>query len=296
MRDISYLFMFLGLILQASTLASPFDLSPFETVGNANWKSSGEVVEADSGQGFLVTKASYGDFRLSVEFYSDYGTNSGIFFRCSDQENISDKTCYEANIYDLIQDPMKRTGAIVGIEPAQVKMETEGRWNRYEITATGSRLLVKLNGQVTVDIQDGTHQFGSIALQYREGKIKFRNFSLDSLDKSVQGVWDLTEFKLDDGKGTVTQWCEGAFGSIIYTKQYMSVAINCDTDPSKMVLYSGPYHVEGDTVVHQVRNYSDPKLHQVFRRGIEMPSNDTLNLIGPFGDSGKAIVSWIRRK
>jgi len=144
---------------------------------------------------------------------------------------------------------------------------------------------------------DPNFRQGVLALQYASGKIKFKNISIESLGPKVDvtGVWKLTDFKLDDGEGNVKPWCEGSHGVIIYTEKYMSVAINCRSNPDKQVHYSGPYHIEGNVVVHNVQNYSHANYRQVFRRVVEMPSQDTLNLIGPFGKNGKAVVSWDRR-
>jgi hypothetical protein len=112
----------------------------------------------------------------------------------------------------------------------------------------------------------------------------------------VAGVWNLVGFDLVDARGETKPWCEGAYGAIIYAGGYMSVAINCASDPTKMLHYSGPYHVEGQTVVHEVRNFSDPKLKQAtLKRSIEMPDPDHLDLIGPLPDGGKAVVRWRRR-
>ena len=80
----------------------------------------------------------------------------------------------------------------------------------------------------------------------------------------------------------------------MYTQNYMSVAINCSSNPNMKVLYSGPYHLKGQNVVHDVKNFSDNSLQQKFVRKVEMPTEDLLELVGPFGDGGKAVVSWER--
>jgi len=63
-----------------------------------------------------------------------------------------------------------------------------GKWNTYEITAKGDHLVVVLNGQKTVDVHDGKHARGFIALQYSVGNkkdsglpIKFRNVQVRAL-------------------------------------------------------------------------------------------------------------------
>ena len=50
-----------------------------------------------------------------------------------------------------------------------------GKWNTFEITANGRHLdTVVLNGQKTVDIQNGMFEEGPFTLQYGAGVIKFR--------------------------------------------------------------------------------------------------------------------------
>jgi hypothetical protein len=53
-----------------------------------------------------------------------------------------------------------------------------GRWNTYEITMRGGRIVVVLNGRKTVDMQDSRHARGSFALQWARGTIKFRKIAI----------------------------------------------------------------------------------------------------------------------
>jgi len=54
-------------------------------------------------------------------------------------------------------------------------MNAGGRWNRYEITAEGTRLRVVLNGEQLVDVEADQYSDGHIGLQYGAGVVKFRN-------------------------------------------------------------------------------------------------------------------------
>ncbi len=288
-------FLFSGVLI-GSSLAS--DLNGWNTLGNANWRQSNGIIEASSGSGFLVSKRLYRDFELKLEFRSGKNTNSGVFIRCSNPQEVSDSSCYEVNIFDHRPDPSGRTGGIVNLASPKLSINTEEKWNSYEISAHAGHLTVRLNGVVTVDTLDDRLKEGPIALQLASGKIEFRNISIRSgrdLARDIVGVWDLKSFSLDDGNGNVEPWCEGSFGSILYFQNYMSVSINCISQPGKKVFYSGPYEVNGATVVHKVKNYGDEKLHRVFRRKIEMLDVNHLDLVGPFGDKGKVIVSWKRR-
>src|SRR5688572_17414716 len=98
-----------------TTLFDGKSLTAFTPVGDANWEVVDGVVQANKGTGFLVTKASYGDFQLKVEFWVDDAANSGVFIRCQDPKQITATNAYEVNIYDKRPDPAYRTGAIVDV-------------------------------------------------------------------------------------------------------------------------------------------------------------------------------------
>jgi hypothetical protein len=150
-------------------------------IGDANWRiENGEFV-ADMGAGHLVTRESYADFHLKAEFWTNEGANSGVFFRVSDPNAITDRTAYEANIFDTRPDPAYRTGGIVNHASPSENLDTAGKWNTYEITAEGDHIVLVLNGVTTVDIQDTTYASGPISLQYGQGVVKFRNVEIEKL-------------------------------------------------------------------------------------------------------------------
>ena len=133
------------------------------------------VLEADQGPGFLVSKRSFDNFRISAEFYANADTNSGIFIRCQDPSKITATSSYEVNIWDQRKDPTYGTAAIVDFaKVSQPYPKAGGRWNTFEITADGPRLVVVFNGQTTVDIRDTKFARGPIALQSSGGLIRFR--------------------------------------------------------------------------------------------------------------------------
>ena len=159
-------------------------LDNWNRVGTANWAATEGVVQADKsekGAGFLVSKNSYQDFVIRVEFWVSDDANSGIYMRCADPKTITDKSCYEANIFDQRPDPSFGTGAIVHIAKVSPMPKAGGKWNTYEITAKGSRLIVVLNGIQTVDVQDSKFASGPIALQWGRGVVKFRKVQIRPL-------------------------------------------------------------------------------------------------------------------
>jgi hypothetical protein len=176
------------------TLLDGKSLDNWNKVGDADWQIEDGAVVADKGNGFLVSKDSYGDFQLRAEFWVDDDANSGIFIRCTDPEKVTGKTAYEVNIWDKRPDPTYGTGAIVDVAKVSPMPKSAGKWNVYEITAKGTTFTVVLNGQKTVDgAQDGKFASGRIALQHGlglkddkgiasdKGVVKFRKVEIKPL-------------------------------------------------------------------------------------------------------------------
>ncbi len=171
------------------TLFDGKNLDNFNQVGDANWRIEDGVVVADKGNGFLVTKNTYADYQVRVEFWVETEANSGVFIRCSDPDKITGANAYEVNIWDVRPDPSYGTGAIVNVAKVDPMPKAGGKWNVYEITAKGSAFTVVLNGQKTVDgAQDAKFAAGKIALQHglmlknaSGGVVKFRKVEIKSL-------------------------------------------------------------------------------------------------------------------
>ena len=152
------------------TLFDGKNLDNWSAIGDANWRIADGVVEADKGNGFLVTKEAYSDYQIRAEFWVDADANSGIFIRCTDPEKVGANNAYEVNIWDTRPDPSYGTGAIVNVSKVDPMPHAAGKWNVYEITAKGSTFTVTLNGQKTVDgAQDAKFATGKVALQHGLG-------------------------------------------------------------------------------------------------------------------------------
>jgi hypothetical protein len=164
-----------------TTLFDGKSLKGWDTVGDANWNVADGVVQANKGNGYLVTPTSYRDFQITLEFWVTDDANSGVFIRCSDPKTISAANAYEVNIYDQRPDPTYGTGAIVNVSKPATFMKAGGKWNTYDITAKGPKLTVVLNGVKVVDVEDTKHSEGPIALQYGAGTVRFRNVRIRTM-------------------------------------------------------------------------------------------------------------------
>ena len=114
-------------------------------------KDDGTVVKEET----TVTEGTDGSV-TKVEFFAGPGANSGVYMRCLDGSKITDKTCYEANVYDNRPDQSGRTGGIPNYAPPIAIVNAEGKWNTYEITMRGDHIVVVLNGTKTVDARPTT--------------------------------------------------------------------------------------------------------------------------------------------
>jgi len=163
-------------------------LENFERVGEVNWRAEGGAIVGDKGKGgFLLSKNAYKDFQLRIEFWADDSANSGIYMRCAEPKNLTDKTCYEANIFDQRPDQTYATGGIVHRGKVLQPVKAGGKWNTYDITARGTKMTVMLNGTKTSEIDNVESPSGPIALQFGNqpkspgGAIKFRKVQIREL-------------------------------------------------------------------------------------------------------------------
>jgi hypothetical protein len=163
------------------TLFDGKSLDHWNKIGDANWSIADGAVQADKGNGFLVSKETYGDFQIKAEFWVDDAANSGIYIRCSDPQKVTAENAYEVNIFDKRPDPTYGTGAIVNVAKVDPMPKAGGKWNTYEITAKGPQLTVILNGTKTVDVSDSKYASGPFALQYAAGVVKFRKVEIKKL-------------------------------------------------------------------------------------------------------------------
>lgn len=154
--------------------------SDWATFGNAQWAFQGDTLvgtTADA-EGFVMTRGTYSNFILDLEFKPDSSINSGIFIRCAERE-LSAEDCYEINIWDLHPTPKWRTGAIVLRETPLAHVNTLNRWNTYRIAAGADTLRIWVNDTLTALLPSPELSAGFIGLQASgTGEIRFRNVRL----------------------------------------------------------------------------------------------------------------------
>ena len=185
----------------------------------ANWRIEGGAIVVDSGEkGFLFTTCRFGDFELQLEFLAEATTNSGVFLRSPMNPTAPGKDCFELNIAP--PDNAFPTGSLV----ERVKVDTESvgeleiaEWHTLHVLADTEHVQVWVDGRDAADYHDTTKlTSGRIGLQFREGKVSFRNIRIRPITyqvlpaKSLDG-WQASEsdvFKSqleDDGSLLLTK-------------------------------------------------------------------------------------------
>ena len=170
---------------QETALFNGTSMDGWDRLGETNWRIEDGAIVADKKAApapvYIVSKNSYKDFVLTVEFWASDDANSGIFIRCADPKKVSDRTSYEINIFDQRKDPTYGTGSITHYVEVVPMPKAGGKWNTYEITAKGRQITVSFNGTKTAELHNGLFVEGPIALQHGAGTIKFRKVTLKPL-------------------------------------------------------------------------------------------------------------------
>lgn len=178
------------------------DLAPGAWAFNADGVLAPTRAAGAPANGDIWTKASYGDFVVSLEFRTKEDSNSGVFIRTTDIVNWLQKSIEIQIRQGDEEKPVHLVGAIFDVAaPARQVPITPGEWYRYVITAKGNTITVMLNGEPVnkVDLNqwkeagknpDGTaNKFttaykdmaraGRIGLQDHGQPIEFRNLFVE---------------------------------------------------------------------------------------------------------------------
>ncbi len=176
----------------------------WRATSKANWRNADGVISVDSGDaGFLHTASQFGDFELKVDFRSAKGTNSGVFLRTSPRPKKAERDCYELNIADRGTSPFP-TGSFVARKAAEGDHDSDA-WQTFDVTARDGKFLVQLDGKQVLEYADAAPLGrGYISLQFREGKVEFRNIKLRPLGlESLFNGRDLKGWRLFPGRKSV---------------------------------------------------------------------------------------------
>jgi sugar phosphate isomerase/epimerase len=106
-------------------------------------------------RGDIWTKQTYGDFILDLEFKLAEKTNSGIFFRTADINDLV-QTGIEVQVYDSHSKTKVGNhdcGAVYDcLAPSKNMAKKPGEWNRCTIKCRENKIYVLLNGEQIIDM------------------------------------------------------------------------------------------------------------------------------------------------
>ena len=180
-------------------------LAGWEGETNTVWRVRDGAIVGGSLEGnpkneFLATLKSYKNFHLRLE-YKLVGTqgfvNGGVQFRSKRIPNPpNEMSGFQADIgagySGSLYDESRRRKVLAQADTNHVaRLEKVGDWNSYEVVASGSQILLFLNGQRTaiwVEREPGIDETGVIALQIHgncKAEISYRNISIDVLPDSA---------------------------------------------------------------------------------------------------------------
>ena len=150
---------------------------------------SGWVVEggclkhvAKAGGGDIITVDQFGDCDFRFEWAVTAKANSGVIYRCTEEERTSWRTGPE---YQVLDDaghnakPEHTAGALYGLFAPQGKtVRPAGAWNQGRIVLRGARVEHWLNGVKVVDCTMSGEPWDSLVAASKFGKMpKFGNAS-----------------------------------------------------------------------------------------------------------------------
>lgn len=160
--------------------AGPGDLAKWKATEKATWEALGPVLRAD-GLGYLVSLASYRDFRLQCYVRASKHSNGGILFR-GGEDNRAFR--YEIQLHD-VEGAVYPTGSLYGFERCRRYPRVAAEeWFLFQLFVQGARCRVRINGETVVDYGRLEHlEAGRILLQAHEaGKwIEYRDLKVERL-------------------------------------------------------------------------------------------------------------------
>ena len=224
----------------------------------ANWKvADGTLTATEGQQGLLHTTSQFGNYILNVDFRSEKGANSGVFLRTSPNPIDVKRRCYELNIADAGTNDWP-TGSFVRRKRTETTCDSTG-WQSFQVTADGADFTVELDSRVVLRYTDPKPLGrGFIGLQFRQGKIQFRNVKLKPLrTKSIFNGKDLTGWKTyPDMKSIFSVTPDGFLnvkdgrGQLETDSQYGNFTLQLDVFVNGEALNSGVFFrcIPGDTM------------------------------------------------
>lgn len=158
--------------------------------------------------GDIVTRETFADFELALEWRVEEGGNSGVMYRGDESEDFLYMTGPEMQILDDAghidgEAPLTSAGSVYGLYPApRGVVHPAGEWNSSRVVAQGDHVEHWLNGERIIEYEQGSDDWnervanskfadwsgfgtvhdGYIGLQDHGDPVYFRNIKIRRLD------------------------------------------------------------------------------------------------------------------
>jgi hypothetical protein len=111
-----------------------------------------------------VQKANFKDFELKAEVKTRPKGNSGIFFHTEYQAKGIPTKGFEFQINNTGSDKKYRTGAIYPVKPLDKVLVKDDEWFECHLSVHGSKVVLKVNGEITHDVELPVNAKGGLFL------------------------------------------------------------------------------------------------------------------------------------
>ena len=159
-----------------------------------------------------VNGGKFKNFELKLKVMTTPGSNSGVYFHTTPQDEGWPDNGYECQVNSTHKDP-KKTGSLYGVVNVLVLAEgqeapqggehlprdkapsTDGEWFDYDITVRGKHIVLKVNGETTVDY---TEPEGGPDSNFAGRKIGEGTFALQAHDPDSETHYKDIQVKVLD--------------------------------------------------------------------------------------------------
>lgn len=108
------------------------------------WSVTSGVLRNQTPCADIISEQKFSDFKLRVEFQNVPNGNSGVYLRGRYEVQISDG-------YNQVLDSLRMGGVYGFLRPVVNAAKKAGEWQVLEITLSGRKVTVALNGQTIID-------------------------------------------------------------------------------------------------------------------------------------------------
>lgn len=134
--------------------------------------------------------AEFKNFEFKADVMTKPGANSGIYFHTRYLEQGWPNKGYEAQVNNTQKD-WRKTGSLYRVEDVRQSPAKDNEWFKYHIIVRGKRIVLKINGQTTVDYTEPADlnrpkrqlSSGTFALQCHDpnSRVLFKNIRVKRL-------------------------------------------------------------------------------------------------------------------